>query len=336
MNDTLATYALKNGGKIRPIIVHLPREKFYRDVTISPTNPSIYNDNGKLILNLRTTNYILYHAETKLFQHQWGPLSYIHPEHDAHLRTENYYCEINSDTLDVEKCTWIDTKTFDKDPLWDFVGLEDARIVRWDGKLYISGVRRDTTTNGVGRMELSEIDVRHAAVKEINRVRIPPPSGEDAYCEKNWMPFVDLPFHYVKWSNPTEIVKFDPKTSKSETVSLSNHVWFDRDFRGGSQVISFDDGYLALTHEVWLFNNNLGRKDGRYYHRFLYWNKNFRLEKISHEFSILGANIEFSAGMCKQNNDILITFGFQDNGAYILKLNENLVRNLLTEELKQS
>jgi hypothetical protein len=331
LNESLTTIALKNGGSITPVIIDLPKEKFYRDLTISLTNPSIFNDNGKLIMNIRTTNYILYHAETKLFQHQWGPLSYVHPEHDMHLRTENYFCELNSDTLGIDRFCWIDTRTLDKEPLWDFVGLEDVRLVRWDGKMFATGVRRDTTTNGVGRMELCEIEVGQNSVKELSRFRIPPPNDGDPYCEKNWMPFVDLPYHYIKWSNPTEVVTVDPQTKTSKTISLTDYMPFDRDFRGGSQVISFDDGYLALTHEVWLFNNNIGRKDGRYYHRFLFWDKNFRLKKMSDDFTLLGANIEFSAGMCKHANDLLISFGFQDNAAYIIKINQDTVRGLLKD-----
>ena len=37
--------------------------------------------------------------------------------------------------------------------------LEDARLIKWLNKYYLSGVRRDTTPNGVGRMELSEIEI---------------------------------------------------------------------------------------------------------------------------------------------------------------------------------
>lgn len=36
----------------------------------------------------------------------------------------------------------------------------------------------------------------------------------------------------------------------------------------------------------------------------------------------MGAKIEFSCGMAKHNNDYLITFGFQDNSAYILRIPE--------------
>lgn len=332
LNETFATMAVKRGGTLRPLIITLPKEKFYRERTLALMNPSIYNDNGKLILNMRTTNYILYHSEKKLFKHQWGPLTYIHPENDMRLRTENYFCCLNPNTLLIEKYDWVDTKIHDKDPLWEFVGLEDARLVRWDGKLYMTGVRRDTTTNGQGRMELSELDVGENGVKEIGRFRIPPPQNPDSYCEKNWMPFLDLPYHYIKWCNPTEIVKVDPVMGSSSTVFLGKYMPFFRDFRGGSQVIPFDGGYLAIVHEVHLFNDDVGRKDGVYYHRFLFWDKNFNLIKFSDDFSIMGASIEFAVGMCEFDSDLLITFGFSDNASYVLKTSKDFVKSLLNME----
>ena len=335
LNNTLASIILQKGGSITPLLIDLPKEKFYREKTLALMNPSIFNDNGKLILNMRTTNYILYHSEKKLFQHQWGPLVYIHPENDMHLRTENYFCELDENTFEIKKSTWVDTKQHDKEPLWEFVGLEDARLVKWNEKLYMTGVRRDTTTNGQGRMELCEIGISENDVRELTRVRIDPPNDPNSYCEKNWMPFIDLPYHYVKWSNPTEVVKVDPNSGISKTVFLGKYMPFFRDFRGGSQVISFGDGYLAIVHEVSLFNNDVGRKDGIYYHRFLYWDKNFNLVKFSEDFSLMGATIEFAVGICKYNTDFLISFGFSDNASYLMKVNQDFVKSLLIHEVPQ-
>ena len=72
--------------------------------------------------------------------------------------------------------------------MWEFIGLEDARIFEWEGKLYTCGVRRDLDTVGTGRMELCEIEVQEDAVVELSRFRIPTPGADDEYCSKNWMP----------------------------------------------------------------------------------------------------------------------------------------------------
>jgi hypothetical protein len=293
-------------------------------------NPSIYVHDGKIIGNLRHVNYTFYHSEAKLFQHPYGPLTYLHPEDDLHLRTWNWYLEFDEE-LNITRYTKTDTSKFDTyEPLWDFVGLEDARVFEWEGKLYQSGVRRDTTTNGQGRMELCEIEVTPKTVKEVSRVRIEPPNDPESYCEKNWMPVLDKPFHYVKWSNPAEVVKINPKTGRSETVARGKHVQLPRDIRGGSQVVSLPDGYLALTHEVWLFNSETERKDAIYYHRFIKWDKDWNIVKYSDDFHFLDAQVEFCIGMVEYGEYYLMTFGFQDNGAFILKAPKDVVLNFLT------
>lgn len=324
---SLAQYALERGGILRPLII--PAELTQGTGLM---NPSILNDNGKLLVNLRHVNYTFYHSEKKTFQHQWGPLTYLHPENDMHLRTTNWYCELNEE-LDIVRYNKIDTSTFDTyEPMWDFVGLEDARLVRWNGKLYITGVRRDTTTNGQGRMELSEIIVDETSVREVNRFRIQPPKDPNSYCEKNWMPVLDDEFSFVKWSNPTEVVKVDIGTLSSTTTHNTPYVQIGSDLRGGSQVLPFgDDNYIAIVHEVDLFASEVGRKDAVYRHRFVVWDKNWNIVKFTKDFSIMNGHVEFAVGMCRVDDDMLITFGFQDNAAYILRLSISEILNFIND-----
>jgi hypothetical protein len=319
--------AIENGGSIYPLII--PHSDLKGPAL---TNPSIYNDNGKLLLNLRNINYTLYHSEKKKFEHHWGPLVYIHPENDIRLRTWNYMCEIDSN-MRIKKYSKIDTSKFPDKELWEFVGLEDARIVRWNEKLYICGVRRDLDEVGTGRMELSEIEITESGVKEINQYRIPTPGNNNSYCEKNWMPILDMPFHFVKWTNGTEVVKYDISTGKTEQVLVTQ--WRDLgciDLRGGSQIIKLDDQHrFALNHETYLFKSEQGRKDGKYRHRFIVWDNDWNIVKVSKQFSFLNADVEFAVGMCEYKNDYLITFGFQDNAAYLLKVSQDFVKEFIFE-----
>ena len=320
---TFAQVAFDRGGSIHPLIID-------PNLTggLGLMNPSIYNDNGKLIVNLRSVNYTFYHSEEKLFQHPYGPLTYVHPENDIKLRTWNYYLELN-DQYEIQKYCKIDTSKFPDKELWDFVGLEDARIFRWNDKLYLSGVRRDEDTVGTGRMELCEIVVEGQTVKQVSQVRIEPPLDPNSYCEKNWMPILDKPYHYIKWSNPTEVVKVDPKTGKSEQIFIGEQKPIDGYSRGGSQIVSWKDGYVAIIHEVDLFKSEVGRKDAVYYHRVLFWDKNFNLQKWSKRFFIMGAHVEFCVGLAIHNGNMLMTFGFQDNAAYLLKFDESVLEEFL-------
>jgi len=317
---------LENGGSINPLLIPSAELNSFPSLT----NPTIYNDNEKLYVNIRNINYTLYHSEKKKFEHQWGPLVYIHPENDWKLRTSNIFCEMNED-YSIKFHTRIDTSKFDTyEPMWDFVGLEDGRIVRWDNKLYIIGVRRDTTTNGEGRMELSELEIQDQKVLEISRTRIPAPGDNKSYCEKNWVPIQDMPYHFVKWHNGTEVVKTDIQKNTCEQVIL--HSWRDfgtGDFRGGTQIIPYKEYYISLVHTTYLFKSPAGRKDGIYRHRFIIFDKDFNIVKITNEFSFLGADVEFAIGMTEHNDNILITFGFQDNAAYLLAVPKTFFENFI-------
>jgi hypothetical protein len=326
MIDNLVKNCLENGGDIIPLII--PSE-LTNGTGI--TNPSILLDQGKILLNIRHVGYSLYLCENKQkFQTKWGadysPFCYLHPEDDCTLRTVNYLCELDSNTYDIKNYQRVDTSKLDKKPVWEFIGLEDARLVRWDNRLFMCGVRRDTKTNGEGRMELSEI----VDGVEINRFRIEPPNNPNSYCEKNWMPILDKPFHFIKWSNPTEVVEVDLDNLKSKTVYMSpNFKQLKRDIRGGSQLIKIDNYYVAVTHEVDLWNTKHGKKDGRYYHRFVIWNENFEIIKVSDEFNFMTAGVEFCCGITQHDDNILITFGYQDNASFLLKLPLKYIKKLL-------
>jgi hypothetical protein len=320
-----AQHCFNYGGSIHPIII-----PSILNSGLGLMNPSIYIHNNKILANLRAVNYTFYHSEKKLFQHPYGPLTYIHPEDDVHLRTRNFYLELD-DKYEIARVDEIDTSKFPDKQLWEFVGLEDVRLFCWDGKLYTSGVRRDLDTIGTGRMELCEIEVQNNRVVEVSRVRIEPPNNQKSYCEKNWMPILDLPYHYIKWSNPTEVVKVNPETGTSEIVFLGERKDIPRDLRGGSQVISWRDYYVAITHEVDLFKSETDRKDAVYKHRVCFWDKNFNLVKWTDDFSIMGGHVEFCVGLSQQGSDFLMTFGFQDNAAYLLKFPEKLFEDLINE-----
>jgi FkbM family methyltransferase len=325
--------ALENGGSIHPLII--PSSDLKGPAL---TNPSIYNDNGKILVNLRNINYTLYHSEKKKFEHPWGPLVYIHPENDWRLRTWNVMCEMN-DNMSIKSYHHIDTSKFPDKELWEFVGLEDCRIVRWDDKLYITGVRRDLDTIGTGRMELSEIEFTESGVKEISQRRIPAPPPDQEYCNKNWMPILDMPYHYVKWTNGTEVVKYDIETNT--TSSVLTREWKDFgtiDLRGGSQIIPVGEYRMCLTHETYLTKSPAGRKDGIYRHRFVVWDKDWNIVKVSKQFSFMNAEIEFAVGMVEYKDDYLITFGYQDNAAYLVRVSKEFVLDFIgmnEEPIKQ-
>ena len=334
----LVQRAVSNGGQLIPLIIPKSLNNWS-----GVMNPSIFiDDDGDVLCILRHINYTLYHSEnTQKFPSRWGPLSYLHPEKDMHLRTTNYLCKLDED-LNITRYCIIDTSELDVDPVWDFVGQEDARLVRWDGDLYAIGVRRDvpperTGKPGEGRMEYSKIDLDKVnwIAKEVSRIRIPAPLENMSYCEKNWAPVLDKPYHFIKWHSPVEVVKSDPETpGVCEQVSVRESLGVAKDQRGGSQLIRWGNFYLSISHEVDLFNNYLSQKDGIYRHRLCVWDDDFNLIGLSpSEFSFLDGRIEFCAGAAKQDDNLLISFAFQDNAAFILKVTEDVVEEMIKEAL---
>lgn len=323
MIENLAKRILVEGGTIKPLI--LPNELAKGT---GQMNPSVLLDEGRIRVNLRNVQYVLIHSENQQrFANRWGCMLYNHPENDVTLRTFNFHLELD-DKLEIDRKQLVDTSTLDVPPVWEFIGLEDARLVRWDGKLFMCGVRRDTKPNGEGRMELSEIKITTMVVKEVKRTRIEPPTP--SYCEKNWMPILDMPYHFVKWTNPTQVVKVNMETGTSEEVFLSKTTIPNvGDFRGGSQVIPMGEYRIALIHEVRLFNNELGQKDGIYYHRFVMWDKDWNLIKFSDLFNFIGGRVEFSCGMAIKGDKVLLPFGFQDNTSYIIEVPLTFIQKML-------
>lgn len=315
---------LEDGGQIIPLLLDSKE-------MIGPSlmNPSIINYNNELLVNLRNVNYVLYHAEDGINEHVWGPLCYLHTEQQSVLATHNILCQLDSN-FSISNNSLIDTSILDVKPLWQFIGLEDARLAIWNNKLYLSGVRRDTTTNGEGRMELSQIIIEDNKAKEIHRQRMPAPPPNNSYCEKNWMPVIDKPYHFIKWTNSTELVEYNPLSGETKTLFTKPFIQLNTvDLRGGSQVIRYNDHYLAVVHEVSLFRTERGQKNAIYRHRFVLWDNDFNLVKVSPRFDFMSGKVEFACGMTEFNDQILITFGFQDNAAYLLACNKFSINKMI-------
>lgn len=327
----LVQKAVAHGGKLAPLVIP-------HGLTAGTglMNPSVFiDDNGEILVNLRHVNYTLYHAENEQkFPSPFGPLSYLHPEKDQRLVTVNYLCHLNYD-LEIIKHAKVDTSELDVEPIWTFVGEEDCRLVQWDKDYYLIGVRRDTTTNGQGRMEYSKIKIDWSSwsVKEVSRVRINAPAPNTSYCEKNWVPIIDKPWHFIKWTMPTELVKADPLTGECEQIFVKQTAPAPADQRGSSQLIPWGNMYISITHETTLMKNYLKQKDAIYRHRLVVWDKQLNLVGLSKEFSFLDGRVEFCVGAAVFQDDLLISFGFQDNAAFVLRVPQLVVEDLIMEAL---
>lgn len=327
-------YCLLGGAKIRRMDLDL-KDAFWPGYC----NPSIMYDtkdnNWKFII--RNVNYVLHGSQHpyKCYS-SWGPVLYSIPFEDGrNLKTRNFLGTAKNPMEDEWEFKQIETRPYT--PIWEFWGEEDARLVRWDNKLYTTGVRRDDNKDGRGRMELMRIS-ENATPQEISKLKVKAPGKDDGYCEKNWMPIRDLPYHYVRLANPTIVVKVDPKTGKSEEVVHKDKApgFVDENFdllRGSSQVVTWGDYYISLVHtcELWLTASN--RKFARYCHVFVVWDKEWNIVKMSPLFSFGNYNVEFTTGLEYKDGKFYIPFALQDNFSFLMEVDESVISNFIDGKL---
>lgn len=319
--NNFTKYALNGGGELNIMF----SEKIISSQFPSICNSTVYNDNGNILTNLRSVNFIQnFEDDSNASQCYYGDLCYITRDDDTVLRTENYLGQLDSklELFNVNKFNIIETL----EPKFEMVGVEDIRLVRWNGILYGIGCNRDFDPSGYCQMVMIEINEK--TFSEKSRIYIKNPEGSTV--EKNWVPIIDKPYHFMRWFNPMQIVKVNPETGDFEVV-------FEREFempeidynghrlRGSSQIIPINDGYLAIIHVVQLTLNGRGDKSGRYLHQFLFWDKDFNLKGYSKLFNFTGNVSEFCVGLCEKNGQLYIPFSTNDATQYILRVDKDIV-----------
>jgi hypothetical protein len=99
-------------------------------------------------------------------------------------------------------------------------------------------------------------------------------------------------------------------------------------FRGGSQLIAFDSGWLALVHEARV-------RDGQrhYRHRFVWFDEAARLRGVSRPFFFQKRGVEFAAGLAwhPDGKRLVVTYGVEDSEAWIATLDAGDVKGVLED-----
>ena len=320
-------YCLLGGARIRRMDLNLHDQNWP-----GSCNPSIFRDKSDFKIVIRNVNYAMHGSQhpSRCYS-SWGPVLYSIPQEDGrNLKTRNFICSVKDPMRDQLEFKMINTKPYT--PKWEFQGEEDARIIRWNNLLYTTGVRRDDNEDGHGRMELMQIS--ESSYRETSKLRIKGPNNDQTYCEKNWMPIIDKPYHYVQLTNPTIIIKTDPQTGDITEVVHKERIGDLPDkqydlFRGSSQVIPWRDYHIAIVHtcELWLTASN--RKYARYCHCFIVWDKDWNIVKTSPLFSFANYNVEFSCGLAYHDNKFYIPFALQDNFSFLMEVPEDVIWNFI-------
>jgi len=279
------------------------------------TNPSVFRVGGDLMLVQRTVNYSI-----DLSVPHSDPTRYSTSD-GAPIHTRNFLLQLNDD-LSIRSSGEILPPSDMPAPLWPSVqGFEDMRPFHWRGAVWCLATTRELSPEGMCQQVLVRIDERENADYRISDWRVLGPEGEQAH-EKNWMPAViGDHLRIVHSSDPTRILD-----EKAQVISETIPPIRADSFRGGSQLVPFDGGWLTLIHEMSI------RDDQRKYkHRFVWFDADLTLCRLSLPFYFCNYSIEFAAGMAWANDGqhLLISYGANDNQAWIASVLAVDVRSIL-------
>jgi glycosyltransferase involved in cell wall biosynthesis len=283
-----------------------------------PTNPSVARHGDEIVLVQRTVNYTI--DESFL---DGDDRRYATPN-GAPIHTRNFLLRLDTN-LEIQSSAEILPPAGMPEPLWPQVrGFEDMRPFRWRDELWCIACFRELTPEGWCELALARIDEGEPGACRLTDWRVLHPEGPRLH-EKNWMPRVDgdrLQFIYK--CDPTRLVN-----EQARTVSEVPALIAADQFRGGSQAIHFDGGWLALIHEARVMTN----KQRVYRHRFVWLDETDKLRGVSRPFYFQIKSIEFAAGLAwhPDGKRLLISYGVGDQEAWIATVDAGDIRRVLDD-----
>jgi tetratricopeptide (TPR) repeat protein len=198
------------------------------------------------------------------------------------------------------------------------LGYEDCRLFNVAGRWHALATVCDRHPDGLCEIALLSLDD-----SEIERVSLL--EGTRGRNEKNWAPFVAeqaiSPFaaerhacvRILYTAAPTIVLSCDLEQGTVARLSERPTPGWAIGLRGGSQGVPVPGGNLFVLHEV-LPGAALGR---RYLHRFALVDGDGRLQALSPRFTLLGAELEFCAGLARRGGELLLSFGVWDRAAHL-------------------
>jgi len=276
----------------------------------TPLNPSIATaPSGHIYCVIRTVNYTIDAAGRYLIRSTNGEANSTNP-----IDTRNFLARLRLDDFDIQSISEIVWSR--SPPAFDLVtGMEDMRLSAIGSRLTVNACVREQNPQGWCRQVQAEI--RNEAGSDYVVGQWHTMMVHDRH-EKNWMPIQGRNEYVYQLDR---IVNDLGKTVKECAVDIN----IDR-ISGGSQLIPFFGGLLAVVHEA-SFRPDNGQ---RYYqHRFALFDKEGNFGRLSLPFYLHDKQIEFVAGLCWGNGKLLISYGVRDEEAWIAELDAHDVMGIL-------
>lgn len=281
---------------------HATEINFLCNRGMTAMNPSVCSKpNGGLEVLLRTVNYRIDHEGRYMI----GPKEC----NDAPIETENWLLQLDDDltTRDYYAVIW--DRPAPKFP--QVLGLEDMRIWWRAGIRHFSATVREQSATGQCEMWTGKLRAlfgtpRNARVEEAHRI------SDGVATEKNWVPVLGLAEQKFMYNTRTVYnAARDLFEERPWSLMLEN-------VRGSSQLIPFKSGFLAVVHEAIY-------RDGKrvYQHRFVHYDCDLNLTRLSLPFVFEDIQIEFCAGLAlhPEGKSLVVSYGVRDEKAMLARIN---------------
>lgn len=285
-------------------------------------NPCISIISGKgVYINLRCSNYNMKIDNGKLVYKVYKDGELVFPDSENSVSSMSFLCSLNKDfNISDNKLLQFDKKLMKYD--FSVKGVEDVRIFGHQKEIYLVGNSREVTKDNSPKMMLGKFNEGTSKVENLVMLH----GYEDHKCQKNWSPFVHKDKLYFVYSfSPLIILSPDLETGKC-TIHKDAETKLDyTSFRGGSPGFYVGTDLYFIIHEV-VFDN--GRN---YYHRIVKMNANLEIEKVSVPFYFNKIGIEYVVGAVhdKKRDQVLISWGMDDNSAMLGGISEDNFRKFL-------
>ena len=270
----------------------------------STFNPTIAVRDNSLVGIVRSSNYHIVDGRYEMPACDGGQ-----------IKTENLLVTFRPD-LTVETCRPLTLPDYPKTG-YAVTGLEDCRLRYTKTGIGVSATARDVAPfDGRCRIATADLDLDTGT---LSGLRVLDGLAIQDH-EKNWMPFMGDRggwLYAARHNGHVVTVDADPLLPGGYQISQRCPApAIARGFRGGSQLVPFEGGWLGLVHEVAIIGGQRA-----YEHRFIYLDDGLRLAKVSPWFAFREPrSIEFAAGLAQIGDRLVISYGVRDAEAWLVEI----------------
>jgi hypothetical protein len=209
--------------------------------------------------------------------------------------------------------------------------LEDMRLFLWKGALWATAVQYQDYKTDVTTVQQALVELE-------------PDAGEVTAChiqtsprnEKNWMPCVSGDtLRLIYSTDPLVVLDAHGADTPHVTPNPSAVRQVTGHVRGGSQLVPWREGWLAIVHQVYKpkARNNPLLSDfwvppiaTVYVHRFIKFDHDLKnVMRMSRPFFFHKEGIEFCAGLVRWQERFVASVGVADKEAWLFEIEDETV-----------